>query len=147
MRMSQMERRLGVTLLQRGPAGTRLTPAGRQIAALGRRVLTAAEAMMDGVAAVVAAEGPGLRVAASLTVAEHLLPGWISALHEESPDVVLAVEVTNSSKVLARIDSGGAEVGFRHRRAPEPPSGSRCGCRWRCGRHLLHFPAGAASAT
>ena len=112
MRMSQLERRLGVTLLQRGPAGTRLTPAGRQIAALGRRVLTSAEAMMDGVAAVVAAEGPGLRVAASLTVAEHLLPGWISALHEESPDVVLAVEVTNSSKVLARIDSGHAEVGF-----------------------------------
>ena len=120
MRMSQLERRLGVILLQRGPAGTRLTPAGRQIAALGRRVLTSAEALMDGVAAVVAAEGPGLRVAASLTVAEHLLPGWISALHEESPDVVLAVEVTNSSKVLGRIDSGGAEVGFRHRRAPEP---------------------------
>jgi DNA-binding transcriptional LysR family regulator len=59
-RMNQLERRLGITLLQRGPTGTRLTPAGRQIAELGRRVLTAAEAMMDGVAAVLAAEGPGL---------------------------------------------------------------------------------------
>ena len=40
MRMSQLERRLGVTLLLRGPAGTRLTPAGRQIAALGRRTVS-----------------------------------------------------------------------------------------------------------
>ena len=42
-------------------------------------------------------EGSQLRVAASLTVAEHLLPGWIAALHRESPDVILSVEVTNSS--------------------------------------------------
>lgn len=39
MRMSQLERTLGVTLLQRSPAGTKLTPAGEQVAALSRHVL------------------------------------------------------------------------------------------------------------
>ena len=112
MRMSQLERRLGVALLQRSPAGTRLTPAGERVAALSRRVLGEARALMTGVEALVAEESSHLRVAASLTVAEHLLPGWIGALHRESPDVILAVEVTNSSKVLARVGDGSADVGF-----------------------------------
>ena len=110
--MSQLERSLGVSLLQRSPAGTRLTPAGERVVALGRRVLGEVQAMMTGVAALVAEEGSHLRVAASLTVAEYLLPGWLSALHRESPSVVLAVEVANSSRVLARVGDGSADVGF-----------------------------------
>jgi DNA-binding transcriptional LysR family regulator len=112
MRMSQLERRLGVTLLVRTPAGTRLTPAGERVVALGRRVLAEAQAMITGIEALVAAESSHLRVAASLTVAEYLLPGWLGALHRESPDMVLSVEVTNSAKVLARVYGGLADVGF-----------------------------------
>jgi DNA-binding transcriptional LysR family regulator len=121
MRMTQLERRLGVSLLERSPAGTRLTPAGARVAALSRRVLSEARALMAGVDALVAEESSHLRVAASLTVAEHLLPGWLSALHRESPDVILAVEVTNSSKVLARVGDGSADVGFveGHEARPE----------------------------
>lgn len=112
MRMSQLERRLGLTLLMRTPAGTKLTPAGERVVILSRRVLTEARAMMTGIEALVAAESSHLRVSASLTVAEHLLPGWLGALHRESPDVVLSVEVTNSAKVLARVRDGLADVGF-----------------------------------
>jgi DNA-binding transcriptional LysR family regulator len=112
MRMSQLERQLGLTLLRRGPTGTRLTPAGERVAALARRVLAEARALMAGAAALVAEQGSQLRVAASLTVAEHLLPGWIAALHRESPDVILAVEVTNSARVFARVSDGSADVGF-----------------------------------
>lgn len=112
MRMSQLERRLGLTLLMRTPAGTKLTPAGERVVTLSRRVLAEARAMMTGIEALVAAEGSHLRVSASLTVAEHLLPGWLVALHKESPDVVLSVEVTNSAKVLVRVREGLADVGF-----------------------------------
>ena len=112
MRMAQLERSLGLGLLQRSPAGTKLTPAGERVAALGRRILGEVQAMMTGVAALVAEEGSHLRVAASLTVAEYLLPGWLSALHRESPGVMLAVEVTNSSRVLERVRDGRADVGF-----------------------------------
>ena len=112
MRMSQLERRLGLTLLMRTPAGTTLTPAGERVVALSRRVLAEARAMMTGIEALVAAESSHLRVAASLTVAEHLLPGWLAALHRESPDVVLSVEVTNSAKVLAQVRDALADVGF-----------------------------------
>jgi DNA-binding transcriptional LysR family regulator len=112
MRMRQLEKLLGLRLLQRSPAGTRLTPAGERVAALSRRVLAEAGALMTGVELLVAEETSHLRVAASLTVAEHLLPGWLAALHQESPEVVLAVEVTNSARVLARVREGAAAVGF-----------------------------------
>ena len=112
MRMSQLERRLGLTLLTRTPAGTRLTPAGERVVTLSRRVLNEAGAMMTGIETLVAAESSHLRVAASLTVAEYLLPGWLGALHSESPEVLLSVEVTNSAKVLARVRDGLADVGF-----------------------------------
>jgi DNA-binding transcriptional LysR family regulator len=112
MRMSQLERRLGLTLLQRGPSGARLTPAGERVVALSRRVLSEARELMAGVEALVAERGSHLRVAASLTVAEYLLPGWLAALHRESPDVVLAVEVTNSAHVEARVTEHHADVGF-----------------------------------
>ncbi|HXZ73046.1 MAG TPA: LysR family transcriptional regulator [Streptosporangiaceae bacterium] len=112
MRMSQLERRLGVGLLQRTPSGTRLTTAGERVVTLSRRVLSEARAMMAGIDALVAEESSHLRVAASLTVAEHLLPGWLVALHRESPDVIFVVEVTNSARVLVRVRDGLADVGF-----------------------------------
>ncbi|HEY2308891.1 MAG TPA: LysR family transcriptional regulator [Streptosporangiaceae bacterium] len=112
MRMSQLERRLGLTLLQRSSAGARLTPAGERVVALGRRVLSETRELMAGVEALVAEENSHLRVAASLTVAEYLLPGWLATLHRQSPDAILAVEVTNSAQVTVRVREHHADVGF-----------------------------------
>jgi len=67
---------------------------------------------MAGVEALVAEESSHLRVAASLTVAEYLLPGWLAALHRKSPDAILAVEVTNSAQVAVRVREQHADVGF-----------------------------------
>ena len=90
MRMTQLERRLGVTLLQRGPAGARLTPAGERVVSLSRRVLSETQELMAGVDALVAEARSHLRVAASLTVAEYLLPSWLATLHRKAPDAILA---------------------------------------------------------
>ena len=112
MRMTQLERRLGVTLLKRGPAGARLTPAGERVVSLSRRVLSEAQELMAGVDALVAEARSQLRVAASLTVAEYLLPSWLATLHRKAPDAILAVEVTNSARVVVRVREHHADVGF-----------------------------------
>jgi len=112
MRMSQLERMLGARLLERGPGGTRLTEVGDQVAALAGRVLAEVRSMMAAVDAVVAQESSHLRVAASFTIAEHLLPGWIGALRAEFPDSVLAMEVSNSTRVLAQLRDGRVDIGF-----------------------------------
>ena len=112
MRMTQLERRLGVTLLKRGPAGARLTPAGERVVSLSRRVLRETQELMAGVDALVAEARSQLRVAASLTVAEYLLPSWLATLHRKAPDAILAVEVTNSARVVVRVREHHADVGF-----------------------------------
>jgi len=82
------------------------------VVALSRRVLSETRELMAGVEALVAEESSHLRVAASLTVAEYLLPGWLVALHRKSPDAILAVEVTNSAQVVMRVAEHHADVGF-----------------------------------
>ncbi|MCU1494313.1 MAG: putative LysR family transcriptional regulator [Acidimicrobiaceae bacterium] len=112
MRMSGLERRLGLSLLQRSPAGARLTPAGTRIVAAGRRVLAEAQALMTEVATLRAEGSSRLRIAASLTVADYLLPAWIAAVHHDVSGVSLALEVTNSSGVLSAVGEGRADIGF-----------------------------------
>jgi DNA-binding transcriptional LysR family regulator len=124
-RMTQLERVLGIRLLRRSRAGTTLTPAGEQVAVMARRVLREMRALMAGVTALAAEEDARLRVAASLTVAEYLLPGWLSALRQESPDVILAVAVSNSSQVLTQVRDGSADArrARRSHRAQRPARG------------------------
>jgi molybdate transport repressor ModE-like protein len=112
MRMSQLERALGARLLERGPGGTQLTESGDQVAALARRVLAEVRGMMAAVDALVAQNSSQLRAAASFTIAEHLLPGWIGALQADCPDAMLAMEVGNSDRVLALVGDGRVDIGF-----------------------------------
>lgn len=126
MRMSQLERRLGVRLLQRDTSGTRLTPAGERVVALARRVLGETRALLAEVDALAAEESSRLRVAASLTIAEHLLPGWLAQLHRQRPDLGVLMEMANSATVLARVREGRADVGFVEGHSACPPGmGSR----------------------
>jgi DNA-binding transcriptional LysR family regulator len=129
LRMRQLERKLGLTLLRRTSSGATLTPSGRRVVDLGRRVLGEAQALMAGVEALAAERSSHLRVAASLTVAEYLLPGWLAGLHRESPEVMLAVEVTNSAKVLMRVRDGLVDVGFVEGHEPELPGMSSASVR------------------
>jgi len=73
-RVRTLEAALGVTLLERSPRGTTLTPAGALVVGWARSAVDAAEALEAGIASLRAEQSSRLRVAASLTVAEYLLP-------------------------------------------------------------------------
>jgi DNA-binding transcriptional LysR family regulator len=64
-----------------------------------------------------------LPVAASLTVAEYLLPHWLVTLHETEPDTAVALTTGNSDDVTAAVLSGAAKVGFVE--SPDLPAGLR----------------------
>ncbi len=112
MRLRNLEGRLGLTLLQRGPSGTRLTPAGERVAAASRRVLGEVGALLATVGSARAEAGARLRLAASLTVAASLLPEWIETLRAAEPSLSLSLEVANSAVVLERVSAGMADMGF-----------------------------------
>ena len=111
-RIRSLEGALGVTLLERSPRGARLTASGALVADWARVAIDAAEALEEGVAALRIERDSRLRVAASLTVAEYLLPRWLVSLRAELPGTTVALASHNSPDVVAAVLSGTADVGF-----------------------------------
>lgn len=121
MRLSALERRLHLRLLDRGPTGSSLTDAGHTVVELARPVLAAARALTDGVADLHRSTRPSLRVMASTTIADHRIPHWLNALRKLHPELAVALDVANSRQVTAAVRDREAELGFVE--GPHPPTG------------------------
>ncbi|GAX52875.1 LysR family transcriptional regulator [Streptomyces olivochromogenes] len=111
-RIRSMERQLGVALVDRSPRGSRLTDAGVLVTDWARRVVEAAEAFDAGAQALRDRRDSRLRVAASMTIAEYLLPGWLLALRAQRPDTAVSLLAGNSTAVAERLLAGEADLGF-----------------------------------
>lgn len=111
-RLARLERRLGVPLLVRTAQGSTLTPGGEAVVAWAHEVVDAAHRLADGVASLREDRAARLRVAASLTVAEYLLPAWLLALRARRPDLDVSAQVANSREVCALVRTGAVDLGF-----------------------------------
>ncbi|CAL9370167.1 LysR family transcriptional regulator [Streptomyces thermolilacinus] len=111
-RIRSMERQLGVALVDRSPRGSRLTAAGALVTDWARRIVEAAEAFDAGAQALRDRRDSRLRVAASMTIAEYLLPGWLIALRAERPDTAVSLQAGNSAAVAALLLAGDADLGY-----------------------------------
>ncbi|MFC4128024.1 LysR family transcriptional regulator [Nocardia rhizosphaerae] len=121
MRISALERRLRVKLLDRGPTGSALTDTGRAVVERARTVLAAVGELVDEVDRLRAEQAPRLRIAASKTIADHRIPHWLAALRTDRPEVLVSLEVENSTQVAALVRDGVADLGFVE--GPHPPAG------------------------
>jgi DNA-binding transcriptional LysR family regulator len=119
--LARLERRLGLTLLRRSPSGSSLTTEGSLVVQWAREVLDSAERLRTGAAALSGERSSQLTVAASMTVAEHLVPTWLAAYHRAHPDVTVRVEVHNSYDVFHLLLDGRCDLGFVE--SPEVPRG------------------------
>ncbi|MBZ6230580.1 LysR family transcriptional regulator [Streptomyces olivaceus] len=111
-RVRSMERQLGVALVDRSPRGSRLTDAGALVTDWARRIVEAAEAFDAGAQALRDRRDSRLRVAASMTIAEYLLPCWLVALRTQLPDTAVSLLAGNSAAVAERLLADEADVGF-----------------------------------
>lgn len=111
-RMATLERRLGLRLLERSPSGSRLTTAGTTVTDWARRVLEQAEALVEGAEALRTQASDRLAVAASLTIAEHLMPTWLLTLRQDQPGTRVGLQVANSHLVVEAVRRGDANLGF-----------------------------------
>lgn len=112
MRMRSLEKVLGFSLLDRSRTGSTLTAEGRATAEWADVVLDDMRSLLAGASAIRARGRRHLRVAASMTVAEYLLPGWLRELATTHPDVSVALQMGNSSRVVELVLSGDADIGF-----------------------------------
>lgn len=119
-RLRALEQRAGVALLDRRARGTRLTEAGTAFAAWATRVVEAAHDLDAGLAALRHQGTARLRLAASMTVAEHLVPGWLAALRarDRADPVQVTLTATNSDAVAQLVRDGAVDLGLVE--GPEP---------------------------
>ncbi|MFD5570577.1 LysR family transcriptional regulator [Streptomyces cadmiisoli] len=111
-RIRSMERQLGVALVDRSPRGSQLTDAGALVTDWARRIVEAAAAFDAGAQALRDRRDSRLRVAASMTIAEYLLPGWLLALRAQRPDTAVSLLAGNSAAVAQQLLSDEADLGF-----------------------------------
>lgn len=111
-RIQAMERLIGFPLLTRSARGSALTRNGALVADWARDVLHTAAALDAGIDSLRADREGHLRVAASMTVAEHLLPGWLVRLAAARPETAVHLVASNSAEVAAAVLEGTAEIGF-----------------------------------
>ncbi|MER5933087.1 LysR family transcriptional regulator [Streptomyces sp. NPDC002054] len=111
-RIRAMEARLGVALVDRSPRGSTLTAEGALVTDWARRIVEAAEAFDAGAQALRGQRDSRLRVAASMTIAEYLLPGWLIALRAARPDTAVSLHAGNSATVAERVLGHEADLGF-----------------------------------
>lgn len=116
-RMRSLESQLGSALLTRSPRGSTLTETGALVAGWAAEVLAAAERLDAGIASLRSDAARQLKVAASQTIAEHLLPLWLVALRRQQESLglvptVVELTVNNSEATVALVRSGQAALGF-----------------------------------
>lgn len=121
MRISSLERQLKLMLLERGPTGSRLTPAGAAVVDWSRPLLDAAHALVSGVTALHADQDGKLRIAASMTIADHLIPAWLVSLHARGDHPVVALRIGNSTQVAQLVTDREVDLGFVE--SPAAPAG------------------------
>jgi DNA-binding transcriptional LysR family regulator len=120
-RLDQLERHLGLRLVNRDTRGSTLTVEGKAVCQWAAKVLDELNALLAGAAALRGERETDLRLASSMTLAEHFVPRWIGALQRTSPEVVVSLKVTNSEQVAALTAAGEISLGFIE--APTVPRG------------------------
>jgi molybdate transport repressor ModE-like protein len=125
-RMRALEEVIGSPLLVRSPRGSSLTETGALIADWASDVLAAAERLDAGIASLRQDGIRQLRVVASQTIAEHLLPQWLVILRRQqeaggTTPTLTEFTVTNSTSAAAVVRAGDADVGFIE--SPALPAG------------------------
>ena len=119
MRLRTLEKVLGIELLQRVRTGSQLTPAGRATVQWAGRVLAEVGELLSGAEALRNDGGSQLRLAASLTVAEYLIPTWLRQLAANGGSVPVALEMGNTTHVVDLVTRGTVDLGFIE--GPRPP--------------------------
>jgi len=113
--------------VHRTPRGSSLTAEGIVIAEWAARLLDVAAGLDAGIAALRADRRARLRVSASSTIAEQLLPAWLASFRaaagrgSPAPDVVLTA--ANTETVITHVTEGSADIGFIE--GPRRPTGLR----------------------
>ena len=109
--IAELEAGLQTALLERSPRGSAPTSRGLLLADQARELLDTAQHFNELVRSD-RGEPMELRVGASNTIADTLLPVWLAELNRRLPQARVEVQVQNSAQVIDDVLSGALQLGF-----------------------------------
>jgi DNA-binding transcriptional LysR family regulator len=112
VRIQAMERRLGLRLLERTPSGSHFTPAGVALAKWAQAAVNAVSQFMTCSTTLNTPGVDSLGISTCLTIAEYLIPRWVTGLRTRLPELDVSVHVDSTESVLESVRSGKADLGF-----------------------------------
>ncbi|RYY44353.1 MAG: LysR family transcriptional regulator [Actinomycetales bacterium] len=110
-RLRALEAQTGLTLLRRAAGGSTLTESGVLVVGWAARLIDLAREIDESIVTLREGRAHQLSVAASMTVAEHLLPLWLVRLRQQH-DTVVSLTATNSEHVRTAVADGSVDIGF-----------------------------------
>lgn len=125
MRLRTLEKALGLQLLDRSHGRAQLTSSGVAVVQWSEEVLAPMRELLLGARALNSDSKTRLRVIASLTVAEYLVPGWLARLRLSDPTLMVSLQMGNSTHVSEVVRRGEADIGFVEGRSAPSELASR----------------------
>ena len=107
-----LEEELGVRLLDRGSASITVTPAGELLLKFARQSARNSQQVLTALARLEGQPGGDLKLAASTTVAQYLLPRILGQFLKENPRVELRLKSGNTEQVTSWVMQGEASLGL-----------------------------------
>ena len=137
--VGQLERQVGVPLVERAGRASRLTAAGEQLAARARELFGVEAAAEEELRALRGLEVGNLRVGASTTIATYMLPPILARFHEAHPAIVLRVVSANTRAITRSLLERRLDIALVEGPVEHPRIETR---RWRSDELVVIAPPG-----
>lgn len=112
MQVKSLEQHLGVQLFDRSGTRISLTPAGTTLLKYARKIDALETVALADVSRFAGEQRGELRIAASLTIAQYVLPHLLGSFQQQHPQVRLYVTTCNTEQVLERLVARQVALGF-----------------------------------
>ena len=139
LHISELELRLGVSLVVRGRRQATLTPAGCEMVKGGRLLLAAADDVAEQARRRAAGREGVVRLGTSAGVSPQLLPRVLEVLASQCPGIDVKLEVLGSLDAMSRLQAGTLDIGIVA--MPQAPSSGVCLTLWRHDPMVAFIPS------
>jgi LysR family transcriptional regulator, hydrogen peroxide-inducible genes activator len=110
MQIQELEKELGLQLLERRPKGAGLTPGGREIAVRAARVLADVRDLVDSARHLAGGFSGPFHFGAIPSIAPYLLPQLLPLIRARHPDLDLHLRETQTQRLLAELVEGDLDL-------------------------------------
>ena len=112
MQVKELEKQLGVQLLERLPRGVQLTDAGKTLFEYAQRIAAMEASAVQAMKDVRALKQGAISIGCSLTIGTYLLPGLLARYRQKHAGIRTEVRIANTAAIQNLISDGVLDIGL-----------------------------------